>query len=60
MSWRRSPRRLGSAVERIREDLAPQTLLGDVQSSWIQAVGAAIAAGQNNDSGSTTPTTTHH
>jgi predicted nucleic acid-binding Zn ribbon protein len=32
------------AVERMRVDLAPQTLLGDVQSSWTQAVGPAIAA----------------
>jgi len=44
MSWRRSPRKLGVAVERIRGELAPQTLLGEVQSSWAQAVGPAIAA----------------
>lgn len=44
MSWRRSPRQLGAAVERMRGELAPQTLLGDVQSSWVRAVGPAIAA----------------
>jgi len=44
MSWRRSPRKLGFAVERMRDELAPQTLLGDVQSCWLQAVGPAIAA----------------
>jgi predicted nucleic acid-binding Zn ribbon protein len=44
MSWRRSPRTLASAFERMRDDLAPHTLLGDVQSRWLAAVGPAIAA----------------
>ena len=43
-SWRRSPRELGLAVERIREELAPQTLLAEAQWVWPQAVGGAIAA----------------
>jgi predicted nucleic acid-binding Zn ribbon protein len=43
-SWRRSPRPLGSVVERIRDELAPQTLLAEVQRAWPEAVGAAIAA----------------
>jgi predicted nucleic acid-binding Zn ribbon protein len=42
-SWRRSPRPLGTAVERIRDELAPQTLLAEVQRVWPTAVGAAIA-----------------
>jgi predicted nucleic acid-binding Zn ribbon protein len=43
MAWRRSPRQLGLAVERIRDELAPQTLLAEVQRVWPAAVGAAIA-----------------
>ena len=42
--WRRSPRSLGSAIERVRDDLAPQTLLAEVQRVWRDAVGEAIAA----------------
>ena len=44
MSWRRSPRKLGLAVERMRDELVPQTLLGEVQTYWLQVVGPAIAA----------------
>jgi len=44
VSWRRSPRKLESAIDHLRVGLAPQTPLGDVQSSWAQAVGPAIAA----------------
>jgi predicted nucleic acid-binding Zn ribbon protein len=44
MSRRRSPRRFGFAVERLRDELAPQTLLAEVQRTWRDAVGAAIAA----------------
>ena len=42
--WRRSPRQLGFAVDRVRDELAPQTLLAEVQRVWPQAVGSAIAA----------------
>jgi predicted nucleic acid-binding Zn ribbon protein len=42
--WRRSPRQLGIAVERVRDQLAPATLLADVQRAWPGAVGQAIAA----------------
>jgi predicted nucleic acid-binding Zn ribbon protein len=31
-------------VDRIRDELAPQTLLAEVQRAWPDAVGAAIAA----------------
>lgn len=42
-NWRRSPRQLGWAVERIRDELAPQTLLAEVQRAWPGAVGTGIA-----------------
>ena len=42
--WRRSPRPLGGAVGQIRDQLAPLTLLAEVQREWLTAVGAAIAA----------------
>ena len=41
--WRRSPRSLAGAVDRVRDELAPQTVLADVQRIWPQAVGEAIA-----------------
>jgi predicted nucleic acid-binding Zn ribbon protein len=41
---RRSPRPLGLAIDRVRDDLAPATLLAEVQSVWPEAVGEAIAA----------------
>jgi predicted nucleic acid-binding Zn ribbon protein len=41
---RRAPRQLGFAVERLRDELAPQTLLAEVQRVWPAAVGAGIAA----------------
>lgn len=41
--YRRSPRRALVALDRIRDDLAPDTLLADVQRTWRDAVGAAIA-----------------
>jgi predicted nucleic acid-binding Zn ribbon protein len=31
------------AFERVRDDLAPDTLLAQVQQAWREAVGAAIA-----------------
>ena len=42
--WRRSPRQVSLAVEQIRDELAPQTLLAEAQRVWAQAVGSAIAA----------------
>jgi predicted nucleic acid-binding Zn ribbon protein len=42
--WRRSPRPLGVAIDGLRDDLAPQTLLAKIQRAWPEAVGAAIAA----------------
>ena len=42
--WRRSPRPLGLAIEGVRGDLAPATLLAEVQRIWRGAVGEAIAA----------------
>jgi predicted nucleic acid-binding Zn ribbon protein len=41
---RRAPRPLGLAIERIQGELAPDTLLAQVQSAWREAVGNAIAA----------------
>ena len=41
---RRSPRSLGLAVEELRDRVAPDTLLAEVQRLWPQAVGATIAA----------------
>ncbi len=40
---RRAPRRVGLAVEPLAGQLAPVSLLADVQSAWASAVGAAIA-----------------
>jgi predicted nucleic acid-binding Zn ribbon protein len=41
---RRSPRPLGHALASLADDLAPQTLLADVQRAWPGAVGETIAA----------------
>ena len=41
---RRSPRALALALDGMRAELAPQTLLADVQAIWPSAVGAVIAA----------------
>ncbi len=41
---RRSPRPVIHAIDVLREELAPQTLLADAQSAWQQAVGATIAS----------------
>jgi predicted nucleic acid-binding Zn ribbon protein len=43
-SWRRSPRSLAISIGRVRDELAPQTLLAEVQRIWPEAVGNAIAA----------------
>lgn len=42
--WRRSPRTLGLAVDRVRDELAPQTILAEAQRFWPDAVGETIAA----------------
>lgn len=41
---RRSPRSLSMALVQMRDELAPETLLADVQRAWPEAVGASIAA----------------
>jgi predicted nucleic acid-binding Zn ribbon protein len=41
---RRSPRQFVMALDQIRDELAPQTLLAEVQRVWPGAVGAGIAA----------------
>ena len=40
---RRSPRSLEFALDGLRDDLAPHSLLGNVQQVWPAAVGPAIA-----------------
>jgi predicted nucleic acid-binding Zn ribbon protein len=40
---RRSPRHLGLALDRIRDDLEPDSLLAEVQRVWREVVGPAIA-----------------
>jgi predicted nucleic acid-binding Zn ribbon protein len=42
-SYRRSPRSLSSALEAIRDELEPDSLLAEVQRAWQGAVGMAIA-----------------
>jgi predicted nucleic acid-binding Zn ribbon protein len=42
--YRPSPRSMSVALEGLRDDLAPATLLADVQRAWPDAVGPAIAA----------------
>ncbi len=44
MSYRRAPRPLQAALTMLADELAPQTLLADVQRAWPAAVGPAIAA----------------
>lgn len=44
MSYRRTPRSLQATLMDLADDLAPQTLLADVQRAWEPAVGATIAA----------------
>lgn len=41
---RRGPRPLGAALERLADDLAPDTRLAEIQRAWATAVGADIAA----------------
>jgi hypothetical protein len=40
---RRSPRPVSISLDRIRDELAPQTLLASAQRAWPEAVGATIA-----------------
>jgi predicted nucleic acid-binding Zn ribbon protein len=41
--YRRSPRSLALALEEIRDELAPDSLLAEAQRAWRDAVGPAIA-----------------
>jgi len=41
--YRRSPRPMALALDEIRDELAPESLLADVQRAWRNAVGPAIA-----------------
>ncbi|MGP0053023.1 MAG: DciA family protein [Solirubrobacteraceae bacterium] len=41
---RRAPRPLSTALRSLADELAPGTLLSDVQRVWTATVGAAIAA----------------
>ena len=41
--YRRSPRPVSLALARVQSDLAPATLLGEVQERWNEAVGELIA-----------------
>ena len=43
MKYRRAPRSLETALGALADDLAPQTLLAEVQRAWPAAVGPAIA-----------------
>jgi predicted nucleic acid-binding Zn ribbon protein len=42
--YRRAPRSLDEAFGRLADDLAPATVLAEVQRAWPQAVGEMIAA----------------
>jgi predicted nucleic acid-binding Zn ribbon protein len=44
MTWRRSPRPIALALDGIRGQWEPETLLAEVQRIWPQAVGPVIAA----------------
>jgi predicted nucleic acid-binding Zn ribbon protein len=41
--YRRSPRPMALALDQIRDELAPESLLADVQRAWRTAVGQTIA-----------------
>ena len=43
MKYRRAPRKMESALTALADDLAPRTLLADVQRAWPGVVGASIA-----------------
>ena len=42
-SYRRSPRSIAPALQTLADDLAPRTVLADVQRIWTAAVGAELA-----------------
>jgi predicted nucleic acid-binding Zn ribbon protein len=42
-SYRRSPRSLATSLEALVDEMAPQTLLADVQRIWPVAVGEQLA-----------------
>ena len=42
-SYRRSPRTLAPALQELADDLAPRTLLADIQRIWPAAVGPELA-----------------
>lgn len=42
-AYRRSPRPVSVALNHIRDELEPETLLAEVQRAWQGAVGTAIA-----------------
>jgi predicted nucleic acid-binding Zn ribbon protein len=42
--YRRSPRSMQFALDELAEELAPATLLADVQRAWPATVGPAVAA----------------
>jgi len=42
-TYRRSPRPLALALDHVRDELEPDSLLAEVQRAWPGAVGAAIA-----------------
>ncbi len=44
MHHRRSPRSMQTALTLLADDLAPQTVLADVQRVWSEVVGPSIAA----------------
>ncbi len=44
MTYRRGPRPLSSALSFLADELAPETMLADLQRVWAEAVGDAIAA----------------
>jgi predicted nucleic acid-binding Zn ribbon protein len=44
VSYRRGPRSLEAAFGELADELAPETMLAEVQRVWAKAVGEAIAA----------------
>ncbi len=44
MKYRRSPRSMQAALASLADDLAPETLLAEIQRAWPTVVGPSIAA----------------
>lgn len=42
--YRRSPRALAAAIDQLRDTVAPDTPLAEIQRAWPEAVGTTIAA----------------